>query len=159
MAHTNNTTNTNIQPTTDTTLAIRGIHTDTEAQTAISAIAEANPRLVDRDMDALWELGEADMGAVFDGYLWHEVEVAFLGMDEDTNSLLASAIVDFYCDQMADMEEAVEEYEEDEEDPDMEEYYEARLACEEASSLYGADSEEYEEAYRVFCEVEARVLG
>lgn len=47
-----------------------------------------------------------------------------------------------------------EEYD-PEKDPDLQAYYEARLACEEAASLYGTNSEEYEQACRVL-EEEAR---
>lgn len=79
---------------------IRWIQTEEEAMKAILRIAETYPKYRDRDLDALWEVGEADMETIFNGYLWHEVEVLFLGMPEDTNTLLADAIVEYFTDQM-----------------------------------------------------------
>ena len=54
------------------------------------------------------------------------------------------------------VEECENEEYDPEDDPDLREYYEARLACEEAAALYGTDSEEYKQACRVFEEAERK---
>lgn len=79
---------------------IRWIQTEEEAMEAIRRIAETYPVYRDMDLDALWKVGEADTKTIFNGYLWHEVEFLFLGMPEDTNTLLADAIVKYFVDQM-----------------------------------------------------------
>lgn len=76
------------------------VYNEAEAMAIIRHIAEENPKYRDRDLDALWEVGEVDCETVFSGYLWQVVEAEVPEMDEDTNTLLADAIIDYFCDQM-----------------------------------------------------------
>lgn len=77
----------------------------TVADAVVLAVAEANPKAVRKDIDALLEVGEVDMETVLQGYLWDAVVAEVGDMDEDTEDAMVSAIVDYYCDQMADMDE------------------------------------------------------
>ena len=78
------------------------VNTSDEAMAIISRIAYENPRYVSKDLDALIEVGEADMETIFCGYLWDAVEDEVPEMDEDTNTLMSDAIIDFYCEQLAE---------------------------------------------------------
>ena len=81
------------------------IHADADAMATIVRIAEANPKAVSKDIDALLEVGEVDSETIWNGYLWDAVEDEVLEMDEETQDLLLDAIVDFYCEQMDGMYE------------------------------------------------------
>lgn len=87
------------------------ISTSAEAMGIISRVAEENPKYVSKDLDALIEVGEADMETIFGGYLWEVVEDEVPEMDEETNTLLADAIIDFYYEQLAEFDELDEEEE------------------------------------------------
>ena len=76
------------------------IQNEAQARAFVEQMAKIHEGAWSRDMDALWEIGEADCETIWCGYLWTEIESAVPEMDEDTNTLLADAIVDFYCDQM-----------------------------------------------------------
>lgn len=81
------------------------ICTEAEAEAIIVRIAEANPKAVSKDLDAILELGTVDSETVWGGYLWDAVEDEIQEMDEDTLDLLLGAIVDYYCDQVASFDE------------------------------------------------------
>ena len=76
------------------------IGTEAEAMAIISKVAEDNPYAVRKDLDALIEVGEVDDETVFGGYLWEAVEGAVPEMDEGINTLLADAIIDYWCEQL-----------------------------------------------------------
>lgn len=78
------------------------------AMALVVEIAEANPKAVSKDVDALLEIGEVDCEAVWAGYLADAI-VAELGDTYTEHAdLFDSAIVDFYCDQMASFDEEEE---------------------------------------------------
>lgn len=92
MAHTTNTTTTNTK-----------IHTDAEAMATIVRIAEANPKAVSKDIDALLEIGEVDCETIWTGYLADAIVEELGDAYEESADLLDSAIVDFFADQMEGM--------------------------------------------------------
>lgn len=75
-------------------------YTDTEAQDTIRRIADENQYAVRKDIDALLEVGEVDFETVLCGYLWDAVVAEVGEMDEDTEEVFSSAIVDFFCEQV-----------------------------------------------------------
>lgn len=72
------------------------ISTYIDAMNAIRQIAEDYPVYLNMDLDTIQDAGGVNSDTVFCGYLWHEVEVVFLEMDEHTNELLADAMMDFF---------------------------------------------------------------
>ena len=76
------------------------ISTSTEAMSIVNKVAKENPGYVYRDLDALIEIGEVDMDTLFGGYLWEAIEDEVPEMDEETNTLLSDAAIDFYCEQL-----------------------------------------------------------
>ena len=135
-------------------------HADTTAMDIVRRMVEANPRHYERDFDAVLECGLVDetTETILGGYLWADIVAEMGEMDEDTEESLASALVDRLVEDYYGWVEGCEDEDENdpENDPDLQEYYEARLACEEAASLYGTDSEEYKQACRVFEEAERK---
>ena len=89
------------------------ITNDTQALEYIKLMASTHEGLYFRDLDALQELGEADMDTIFGGYLWQEIEKDFGIMDEDTEELLTCAISDFYIDALSCMADIDALYEEE----------------------------------------------
>ena len=77
------------------------VSTSTEAMDIVSRVAEENPKYVSKDLDALIEVGEVDMETIFNGYLWEAIEDEVPEMDEDTNTLLADATIDYFAEQLA----------------------------------------------------------
>ena len=88
------------------------ISNDTQALEYIKGMANTHEGLYFRDLDALLELGEADMDTIFGGYLWAEIERDFGIMDEDTEELLVCAISDFYIDAVSCAQDIDRLYEE-----------------------------------------------
>lgn len=76
----------------------RQIYTEAQANEYIREMAHTHQAYYDRDMDALLEIGEADMDTILEGYLWNAICTDMGEMDEDTEEVLSCAIVDFYID-------------------------------------------------------------
>lgn len=72
----------------------------TAADAVVWAIAGSNGGMVQRDMQALDRLGEADMESILGGYLWQAICDELGDMDEDTEDALSDAIVAYYEDML-----------------------------------------------------------
>ena len=66
--------------------------------TIVEETAAKYPGLVDRDWDAIHEIGDVDMESILGGYLIQQILSDMGEMSEDTEDALADAVVDYYCD-------------------------------------------------------------